>query len=120
MDGINIEYVRAQLLQERSRREAAELNAQHERQQREEEQQRRREAEERASASQPLPLQQYLETCHSLSLAVEAVTDRSLTTQGDVTGPSSRIYPRHVIPWTEFAMEQEKIWDELASSNKLD
>jgi hypothetical protein len=53
-----------------------------ERRLREEEQRRREEAEERAGASQPLTLHQYLETCHSLSLAIEVVTDSSLTTQG--------------------------------------
>ena len=40
-----------------------------------EEQRRREEAKERASASQPSTLYQYLETCHSLSLAIKVVTD---------------------------------------------
>ncbi|KAF5618246.1 serine threonine kinase [Fusarium sp. NRRL 25303] len=83
---------------------------------REEEQRRREEAEERADASRPLTLQQYLETCHSLSLAVEIITDRSLTTQADTTNPTGRIYPRRIILWTTFATEQEHIWNELSFS----
>ncbi|CVL09307.1 uncharacterized protein FMAN_15474 [Fusarium mangiferae] len=81
------------------------------------EQRRREEAEERADASRPLTLQQYLETCHSLSLAVEIITDRSLTTQADTTKPTGRIYPRRIILWTTFATEQEHIWNELSFSH---
>ncbi|KAH7234649.1 uncharacterized protein BKA55DRAFT_543834 [Fusarium redolens] len=77
---------------------------------------RREEAEERASASQPLTLHRHLETCHSLSAAIEVVTDRSLTTQGDTTNPTGRIYPRRIIPWTTFPTRQEEIWDQLSFS----
>ncbi|RYC80342.1 hypothetical protein BFJ63_vAg16770 [Fusarium oxysporum f. sp. narcissi] len=73
-------------------------------------------AKKRADASRPLTLQQCLETCHSLSLAIEIITDRSLTTQGDTTNPTGRIYPRRIIPWTTFAREQEKVWDQLSIS----
>ncbi|KAI9146620.1 Reticulocyte-binding protein [Paramyrothecium foliicola] len=86
---------------------------------REEEQRLRKEAEDRAVASQPLPLYKYLETCHALSLAIEVVTDRSLTTQGDTTNPTGRIYPKRIVPWTNFAREQEKIWDQLSRSPKF-
>jgi hypothetical protein len=98
--------------EEQRRREAAEVRAL-------EEERRREEAEERADVSRPSTLQQYLETCHSLSLAVEIITDRSLTTQGDTTNPTGRIYPRRIIPWTTFATEQEHIWDELSSSHSF-
>ncbi|KAM6513630.1 hypothetical protein FALCPG4_016013 [Fusarium falciforme] len=102
--------------EEQQRREAAEGRALEEQHQREEEQRRREEAEERADASRPLTLQQYLETCHSLSLDIEIITDRSLTTQGDTTNPTGRIYPRRIIPWATFAREQEHVWDELSFS----
>ncbi|KAG5768982.1 hypothetical protein H9Q72_003671 [Fusarium xylarioides] len=102
--------------EEQRRREAAEGRALEEQHQREEEQRRREEAEERAEASRPLTLQQYLETCHSLSLAIEIITERSLTTQGDTTNPTGRIYPRRIIPWATFAREQEKVWDQLSLS----
>ncbi|RYP39135.1 hypothetical protein DL768_010733 [Monosporascus sp. mg162] len=62
------------------------------------EQRRREQAEELAKASQPQTLQQYLEACHSLSLAIRVVTDRSLTMQGDTTNPTGRIYPQRIIP----------------------
>ncbi|KAH7201192.1 hypothetical protein DER44DRAFT_812068 [Fusarium oxysporum] len=118
-----IERLRKELREEQRRREAAEGRAleeqrrrEEEQRRREEEQRRREEAEERADASRPLTLQQYLETCHSLSLAIEIITDRSLTTQGDTTNPTGRIYPRRIIPWTTFAREQEKVWNQLSFS----
>ena len=94
MEDLDIEQLREQLRKEQRLRKAAESRALDEQQQREEEQRRREEeqrrreeeqrrreeAEERAGASQPLSLHQYLETCHSLSLAIEVVTDRFLTT----------------------------------------
>ncbi|RSL80707.1 hypothetical protein CEP52_017335, partial [Fusarium oligoseptatum] len=35
--------------------------------------------------------------------------------EGDTTNPTSRIYPRRIIPWATFAREQEHVWDELSS-----
>jgi hypothetical protein len=66
---------------------------------REEEQCRREEAERIA---RPQTLMPYLEACHSLSLAIDIVTDRSLTTQGDPTNPVGRVYPQRIIPWDDF------------------
>ncbi|CAI0649780.1 unnamed protein product [Colletotrichum noveboracense] len=63
--------------------------------------------------SQPQTLQAYLEACHSLSLAIQIITDRSLTTQGDTTNPTGRIFPRRIIPWDDFATAQEGIWAQL-------
>ncbi|KAE9565880.1 hypothetical protein CGMCC3_g17941 [Colletotrichum fructicola] len=79
-----------------------------------EEQRRREEAEELAKASQPQTIQAYLAACHSLSLAIQAVTDRSLTTQGDTTNPTGRIFPQRIIPWDDFATAQEGIWAQLS------
>ncbi|KAK2052519.1 hypothetical protein LY76DRAFT_630015 [Colletotrichum caudatum] len=76
------------------------------RQQLREEKHRREEAEGRT-------LQKYLESCHSLSLAIQVVTDRTLTTQGDTTNPTGRIFPRRIIPWDDFVTRQEEIWDQL-------
>lgn len=84
------------------------------RQQLQEEQRRREEAEELAKASQPQTLEQYLEACHSLNLAIQVETDRSLTTQGDTTNPTGRIYPRRIIPWDDFATKQEEVWNQLS------
>ncbi|EPE03243.1 serine threonine protein kinase [Ophiostoma piceae UAMH 11346] len=117
------EEAEGRALEEQRQREEAESRALEEQRQREaaegralDEQLRREEAEDRADASRPLTLQQYLEACHSLSLAIEVITDRSLTTQGDTTNPTGRIYPRRIIPWTTFAKEQENVWDQLSFS----
>jgi hypothetical protein len=67
-----------------------------------EEQRRREDAEELARSSQPQTLLQYLEACHLLDLAAQVVTDCSLTTQGDPTNPTGRIFPRRIIPWNNF------------------
>jgi hypothetical protein len=114
-----LEKLRKQLQEERRLREEEQRLREQEQRLREEEQRRRAQAEERAIASQPLDLHQYLEICHSLSLAMEVVTDRSLTTQGDTTNPTGRIYPRRIIPWTAFPQEQEQIWEKLSRSPKF-
>ena len=81
-----------------------------------EDQHRREAAEALTTASQPQSLQQYLETCHSLQLAIEVVTDQSLTTQGETTNPTGQIFPRQIIPWNDFATRQEEIWNDLSIS----
>lgn len=78
--------------------------------------QQRKAVERRAIASQPLSLNSYLEICHTLRLAIDVVTDRSLTTQGKTTNPTGRFYPRRIIPWDGFATEQEKVWADLSFS----
>ncbi|KAI8954159.1 hypothetical protein F4801DRAFT_534524 [Xylaria longipes] len=99
--------------EEQRRREDAEKIAEEEQSLRKEEQRRREDAEKLAEGSRPQALRQYLEACHSLSLAIQVVTDRSLTTQGDTTNPTGRIYPRRIIPWHDFPTRQESIWDRL-------
>ncbi|KAI7909919.1 hypothetical protein M9X92_011381 [Pyricularia oryzae] len=79
-----------------------------------EEQRRREEAEETARASQPLTIDPYLDACHSLSLSIQVLTDRSLTTQGDTTNPAGRVYPRRIAKWHDFAARQEEIWNLLS------
>ncbi|OHE90489.1 hypothetical protein CORC01_14217 [Colletotrichum orchidophilum] len=116
-----IANLRQQLREEQHRREEAEgrvleeqRRREKEQRRREDEQRRRKKAEELAKASQPQTLQDYLESCHSLSLAIRVVTDRTLTTQGDTTNPTGRIFPRRIIPWDDFATGQEEIWDQLS------
>ncbi|KXJ84855.1 hypothetical protein Micbo1qcDRAFT_169896, partial [Microdochium bolleyi] len=117
----DIEELRRLLGEEKRRREEAESRALDEQRRREDEQrrredeQRRREvAEELATASQLQALPQYLEACHSLDLAIQVVTDRSLTTQGDTTNPTGRLFPRRIIPWDDFSTKQEEVWDDLS------
>ncbi|KAH8744555.1 hypothetical protein F5883DRAFT_634226 [Diaporthe sp. PMI_573] len=109
-----ITRLRNLLAEEQRRREEAEHRASNEQRQREDEQRRREEAEEAAKTSRPLTLEPYLESCHSLSRAIEVVTDRSLTTQGETTNPVGRVYPRRIIPWEDFPKRQEQIWDRLS------
>ncbi|KAL2193978.1 hypothetical protein P885DRAFT_71775 [Corynascus similis CBS 632.67] len=108
-----IARLRQALEEERRRREEAESRASDEQRRREDEQRRREKAEEVAERSQPLRLERYLEACHTLSLAIEVVTDRSLTTQGDTTNPVGRVYPRRILPWVGFPARQEEIWNQL-------
>ncbi|KJZ69734.1 hypothetical protein HIM_10874 [Hirsutella minnesotensis 3608] len=124
----DIENLRRRLREEQFRREEAESRALVDQRRREEEQRRREEAESRALvdqrrreaaeqlavASRPQTLQQYLETCHSLHLAMQVITDRSSTTQGETTNPAGRIFPRRIIPWDDFVVRQEEIWDDLS------
>jgi hypothetical protein len=100
--------------EEQRRREEAESHARDEQHRREEEQRRREEAEQVATSARLQTLLPYLEACHSLSLAIQVVTDRSLTTQGDTTNPVGRIYPRQILPWEDFPTRQEEIWHKLS------
>ncbi|KFY03461.1 hypothetical protein V490_00180, partial [Pseudogymnoascus sp. VKM F-3557] len=79
-----------------------------------EEEQRRREAAE--AGSQLKNLIEYLETCHSFSLALKVITDKSLSTRGDTTVPAGRPYPQRIVPWGDFPAQQEKIWEKLSIS----
>ncbi|KAI1823894.1 hypothetical protein F4861DRAFT_539495, partial [Xylaria intraflava] len=60
--------------------------------------------------SRPQTLQQYLEACHSLSLAIRVETNQALTTQGSTTDPVGRVFPRRIVPWDEYPTHQENIW----------
>ncbi|KAK4654407.1 hypothetical protein QC762_0065280 [Podospora pseudocomata] len=100
--------------EEQRRREEEQRRREEEQRRREEEQRRREKAEEVARKSQLQALEGYLETCHSLSLAIQVVTDRSLTTQGDTTNPIGRLYPQRIAEWHDFPARQEEIWEQLS------
>ncbi|KAF4120925.1 hypothetical protein GMORB2_2411 [Geosmithia morbida] len=99
-----LQKLRQQLREEQRRREVAEARALEEQQQRE--------------GAEKL-LERYLEACHELNRAIQVVTDCTLTTQGVTTNPTGRIYPRRIIPWDDFATEQEDIWDKLSTGQLL-
>jgi len=99
--------------EEQRRREEEQLRREEAENRRKEEQRRREEAESRAKKSQPLRLEPYLKACHTLSLAIEVVTDPTMTTQGGATDPVGRVYPRRIIPWDDFPERQGKIWNQL-------
>ncbi|KAI3053335.1 hypothetical protein CBS147353_11488 [Aspergillus niger] len=85
-----IAKLRRQIEEQQRLREAAERRE-------EEERQAREEAERRV---QPDSLFRLLDRCHnSLSQAIRAEADATLTTQGDAADPVNRLYPKHIIPW---------------------
>ncbi|KFY32084.1 hypothetical protein V493_00527, partial [Pseudogymnoascus sp. VKM F-4281 (FW-2241)] len=99
--------------EEQLKSKQAEARAEEEQHLREEEQRRREAAE---AESQPKNLIEYLETCHSFSLALKVITDKSLSTRGDTTVPTGRPYPQRIVPWGDFPAQQEKIWEKLSIS----
>ncbi|KAI1839241.1 hypothetical protein JX266_014548, partial [Neoarthrinium moseri] len=80
---------------------------------------RREAAEALAKDSQPQTLRQYLEAGHALSLAIQTVTDPTSTTQGEPTKPTGRIYPQRIVPWDDFVVEQEAVWDRLGDGRSF-
>lgn len=110
----DIKKLREQLQEEQRLRKEEQRLRKEEHRLREEEQRLRVAAEQRASASLPTTLHQYLEICHSLDLSLKVVIDRSLTTQGETTKPAGRLYPRRIIPWDSFANGQEKLWKQIS------
>lgn len=103
----------------RLREALAQAQRQAEEQRRRDEEQRRREEAQRRCA-QLQPLEAYLETCHTLSLSIRVVTDRSLTTQGNTTNPVGRIYPQQIAKWHDFPAKQEEIWEQLSDPSFAD
>jgi transposase len=67
-----------------------------------EEQGRREAAEADAEQSQPKTLVEYLGACHVFSLAIEIITDETLTTKGETTKPAGRPFTKRIVPWDDF------------------
>jgi len=84
--------------EEQRRREKAETRAKQKQRERNDEQRRREEAETIAQPARPKTFTEYLEACHKLSLAIEVVADRTLTTQDDTANPTSKLFPQHILP----------------------
>ncbi|XTI86543.1 hypothetical protein V2W45_1519418 [Cenococcum geophilum] len=60
------------------------------------EQRLRRAAEADAERSQPKTFINYLEACHKLSQAIEIITNKASTTQGNTTDPTNRQHPLRI------------------------
>ncbi|KAB8259407.1 hypothetical protein BDV32DRAFT_138936 [Aspergillus pseudonomiae] len=75
-----------------------------------------KEAEQRAKDAErqvePNSLPGLLKGCHKLSQALRVQT-KVIWTQGDATTPVNRLFPKRILPWSEFPRLQEKIWDKL-------
>ena len=108
----------ARVAEEEHKFRHAEGRAVEEQRRREEEQRRREEEQRRREAaeehSRPKSLIEYLQACHNFSLALEIITDATLTTQGDTTKPAGRPFPQRIVPWDDFPARQEKIWEKLS------
>lgn len=85
------------------------------RRQLEEQQSLRKEAERRQDEAErrlePNTLFGFLDRCHlSLSQAIRVEMNATLTTQGSVTNPVNRLFPKRIVPWVDFPQLQEQIW----------
>ncbi|KAF3029606.1 hypothetical protein E8E12_000161 [Didymella heteroderae] len=115
--------------EEQHRRQAAEYAYQQEQFRREEEQRRREEeqrrredaeqAREKAEAStRNTTLPQFLDACHTyLHSNLVVQPDATLSTQGDPANAKNKSRPERLRAWTDFASQQEEIWDTLMGSD---
>ncbi|KAK4073571.1 hypothetical protein Purlil1_13013 [Purpureocillium lilacinum] len=117
MENEEVAQLRRLLAESECRRVEADRQRQEADRQREEANRQREEAETLAAAARPQTVPDYLEACHQLSLAIDIVTDKSLTTQGEPTKPAGRKFPRQIIPWDGFAQAQEGTWNQLAADD---
>ena len=85
------------------------------------EERRRREDAERAAASATKQnLLDFLEGCHALSSVIKPITDSSSATGGSTTTPTDRFYPQRILPWNDFPTLQRSVWDQLAKLSFCD
>ncbi|KAI0546630.1 hypothetical protein F4679DRAFT_598549 [Xylaria curta] len=118
-----MDELRRQLNEVRRRREAVERQCEAVKREREaierqrEAIERQREAAERQL--EKLNFLSYVEECHKLSLAIEIVSGKPLSTQGKVADPTDRVYPKRIIPWASFPSRQQKIFDQLSANQRF-
>ncbi|KAF3031555.1 hypothetical protein E8E11_001800, partial [Didymella keratinophila] len=89
---------------------------------RKEEQRRREDAEqaqEKAEARiRKTILPQFLDACHThLHSSLTIQTDATLSTRGDPANAKNKLRPERLRAWTDFASQQEGVWDTLMSSD---
>ncbi|PWY66435.1 hypothetical protein BO70DRAFT_172968 [Aspergillus heteromorphus CBS 117.55] len=107
----DIAELRRQLEEARHAQQEAERRREEERTAREEERTAREEAERRLQSNTLFHL---LNHCHeSLSREIRVETDATLTTQGDVTNPVNRLFPKQIVPWLGFPDLQQQIWEKI-------
>ena len=58
-------------------------------------------------------LPDFLQRCHNLHTSMEIVFEQPLTTQGDITTPEKRLYPKKILPWTDFSEYQATTWTKI-------
>ncbi|EYE91981.1 uncharacterized protein EURHEDRAFT_380639, partial [Aspergillus ruber CBS 135680] len=114
----DIAELRRQLEEERRAREEAERRQEEAERLQEEAERLQEEAERRQEEAeqrlQPNSLFRLLDRCHeSLSQTIRVETNATLTTQGNVTDPVNRLFPKRIVPWLDFPQIQEQIWKKL-------
>jgi Lipopolysaccharide kinase (Kdo/WaaP) family len=98
---------------ERERAEREQQRAEDERERAEREQQRAEEAEQRTRKT---TLTEYLDFCHAyLFQSISVQTDKSLSTQGDITSPKNKLRPDRLRPWNDFLAIQKDTQERLQS-----
>ena len=92
----------------------ADQHAEDERKRAEQEQQRAEEAEQR---TQKTTLTEYLDLCHAyLFQSISVQTDKSLSTQGNITSPKDKLRPDRLCPWNDFLAIQKYTQERLQSA----
>ncbi|KAI4113969.1 MAG: hypothetical protein LQ341_007788, partial [Variospora aurantia] len=106
---LDYEQEKSRAEQERSRAEEEKSRAEEERSRAEQEKSR---ADQAQAALQATTLEELLEHCHKeLFQHFEIQEDTTLTTQGDVTSPIGKFYPKHLRAWTQFPTLQQRAFD---------
>ncbi|KAF2630545.1 hypothetical protein BU25DRAFT_259623 [Macroventuria anomochaeta] len=100
---------------EQSRRQAAEHAYEQEQRKRENAEQAQKTAEEK---TRDTTLPEFLDGCHVyLHSNLVIQTDANLSTRGDPANAKNKPRPERLRAWTDFASQQEEVWDDLMSSD---
>ncbi|RFU31113.1 hypothetical protein B7463_g5223, partial [Scytalidium lignicola] len=74
-------------------------------------------AEEAEQRTRKTTLTEYLDLCHTyLFQSVSVQTDKSLSTQGDITSPKDKLRPDRLRPWNDFLAIQQDTQGRLQSA----
>ncbi|RAL59462.1 hypothetical protein DID88_006578 [Monilinia fructigena] len=77
----------------------------------------RKRAEDAAQHERKTTLAEYLDLCHThLFRSISVQTNKSLTTQGDVTSPKGKLRPNRLCPWIDFLSTQKHTQERLQSA----
>lgn len=107
----HIESLQLQLAEEQQRRREAER--------RQEEEQRQRENDRTRFESRigKTAMPEFLHACHTyLYSNLTIQQDVSQSTQGQPANAENKIRPRKIVPWTDFADHQLRIWEDITCS----
>ena len=71
-------------------------------------------AEEAEQRTRKTTLTEYLDFCHTyLFQSISIQTDKSLSTQGDITSPKDKLRPNRLYPWNDFLAIQKDTQERL-------